>query len=95
MLPDTIYGASEKYFSTFTTPSDCPLLLLLSPDDPNPPHKKKKDEPYRDRVNRGYCSRKHDEKLCYKIRVSIAPRALIKTINFITIIVFRDWFRDD
>ena len=40
MLPDTIYGASEKYFSTFTTPSDCPLLLLLSPDDPNPPHKK-------------------------------------------------------
>ena len=37
------------------------LLMILTPH-----HAIKKYEPYRGRVKIGYCSRKHDEKICYK-----------------------------
>ena len=88
MLPYTIYVASENSVGTFTTPSDSPLLLIMPSDYPNLPHAMNKDEPYRERVKIIYCSRKNDEKICYERRGSIAPRTLIKTRNFITVMGF-------
>ena len=62
LLPDTIFFASENSISPLTTPSDYKRLLLLPSNDTNSPHAMNKDGPYRGRVKRGYCSRKHDEK---------------------------------
>ena len=45
MLPGAVYAASEKYVSTFTTPSDSPPLRILTSDGPNPHHFMNKDEP--------------------------------------------------
>ena len=66
LIPVAIYVASENYVSTFTNPYNFPQLILLPSDDYNPTHERKKYEPYRDRLKRGYCCRKHDEKICYK-----------------------------
>ena len=89
ILPVTIYVASEKSVSTLTTPSDLKLILLLPSDDPNFPHAINKYDPYCGRVKIGYCYRKHDEKDATKRQGSIAPRDLIKTGKFITVMVFQ------
>ena len=69
LLPDDIYVASEKSVSNFTTPYDSPRLFLLTSDDPNHPHIMNKYEPYRGRLRREYCSRKHDKKILQKYEV--------------------------
>ena len=89
LLPATIYVVSRKYVITLTTPSYSPQLLLLSSGDPNHHCVMNKDEAYRGRVKRGYWSRKHDEKDATKRQGSIAPRDLIKTGKFITVMVFQ------
>ena len=38
LLPDTISVASENSVSNLTTPSDSPHILLITSDNPNPPH---------------------------------------------------------
>ena len=87
LIPAAISVDYENSVSTLTTPSDSPQLLLLTSDDPNPCHAMKKDEPCRGRVKMGYCSRKCDKKMLLKWGF-IAPRALIKTRIFITVIFF-------
>ena len=52
LLPAAISVASEKYFSTLTTPSDYPDLLPS--DDPNILHVMKKDVPLLGGVKIGY-----------------------------------------
>ena len=48
----------------------------------------RKYKPYHGRVKRRYCSRKRDEKKCYKKWGFIAPLVLLKTRNFITVVSF-------
>ena len=88
MLPATISVASEKYFNTLTTPSDSTRLLILPYDNPNSPHVTNKYKTYRGRVKIWHCSGKHDEKYATKIWDCIAPRSLIKTGKFITVMGF-------
>ena len=45
LIPYNISVASENSVSTFTTPNDSPLLLILTYYYPSPPHAMKKDEP--------------------------------------------------
>ena len=94
LLQSAISVASENSINTFTTPYDSPQLILLTSDDPNHHHAMKKYETYHVSMERGYWSRKCDEIICYKKLGSIAPHALIKTRNFITVVVFQYWFRD-
>ena len=64
LLPDASSVASENYVSTLITPSDSTDILPI--DDPNTLHDMKKDDPYSGRVKRGYCCRKHGQKICNK-----------------------------
>ena len=56
-------------------------------------HEMKKDDPYRGNFKRRYLYRRHDEKDATKRRGSIAPLALTKTINFITVMDFPGLFQ--
>ena len=64
LLPAAISVASENYVSTFTTPSDSPDFLTF--DNPYTLYVLKKDVNFIDRMKRGYCCRKYDQKWCYK-----------------------------
>ena len=64
LLPDAISVASENSVSTLTTPYNS--LDLLTSDDPNTLHVMNKDVPFKGRVNRIYCCRKHSQIICYK-----------------------------
>ena len=57
LLPYSIYVASEKVFSTLTTSSDSPQVLVLTSYDTNPPHAMNNDDPICGRLKIGYCSR--------------------------------------
>ena len=83
--PAAIYVASKNSVSTLTTPSDSPDLLPS--DYPNTTHVMKKYVPLLGRFNRGYFCRKHDKKYTTKRQGSIAPHDLIKTRNFIIVMV--------
>ena len=63
LLPSAISVASGNSVSNLTAPPDSPHLLLLTSDDPNPPHVIKKNETYRSRVKRGYYFRKYYENI--------------------------------
>ena len=52
LLPDTIYVASENYFSTFNTPSYSPRLIVLISYYNNPHHDTNKDNPGHGRVKK-------------------------------------------
>ena len=86
--PADISFASENYVITLTTPSDPPRIFILPSDDSNHTHEIKKDKTYRGKAKLGYCCRKYDEKYATRIKGSSAPRALIKTRNFITVMDF-------
>ena len=86
VLAYEISVASENSVSTLTTTSDSPDLLPC--DYPNLIYAINKYEIYIFSVKIGYCWRKNDEKICYKIYGSIAPHALIKSMNFITVMGF-------
>ena len=92
LLPATISVASEKSFSNFTTPSYLPDILPT--DGPKTLHVLKKDVPVKGRVHRGYCCRKHGRKYAIKRQGSIAPHAQMKTINFIIVRGFQDYYSD-
>ena len=89
LLPAAISVASRNHVSTLIAHSYLPRLILLPSDDPNPPRAMKICEPYHGRLKIGYFYRKHDEKYATKRQSSIAPRALIKIRNFITVMIFQ------
>ena len=64
LLTVVISVSSENSIITLNTPSDYPGLLPT--DDPNALHVIKKDVPLKGRFNRGYCSMKHGQIICYK-----------------------------
>ena len=66
MLPDDICVTFGNYISTLTTPSDSTQLLVTNYDDPDTQHAIMSDNPFRGRGERGYCSRFHYGKRCYK-----------------------------
>ena len=71
-LPSAIYVTSVKYVSMFTTPSDSPQLFVLYYDDTDTQHITMIENPFHISMKIGYCSKFHDEKICYKNRGSIA-----------------------
>ena len=88
MITATIAVASENYVSTLNTHSHFTRTLILPSNDPNPHYEMNKYEPFRVRLKRGYCYRKHDEKNSTKRRGYISPHAPIKTRTFIIVMSF-------
>ena len=86
MTPANVSVVSENSFSTLTTPYDYPDLLPS--DDPNTIHVIKIDLPVLGRRQRGYCCRIYNKKDATKRHGSIVPHALIRTWNFIIVMVF-------
>ena len=88
MIPDVISVAYENSVGTLINFSDSPRIFLLPSDNTYPPHAMKKDDNYRVKMTIGYCFREITKNNAIEIRGYIAPRALIKTRIFITVMGF-------
>ena len=68
-IPASIYFASVKYISNFTTSFDYTNVIVLASDDTNTPHTIMRYNPGSFRRKTGYYFRLHDGIRCYKKRV--------------------------
>ena len=65
-IPATIYVASGNYVCNITTPYCYPQVILLNFDAINTYHVIIRDKYVYAIEKRGYCSRLHNGKICYK-----------------------------